>query len=447
MKPRQLALEVLCLADPAAKAARRACVVRAAAGRRRGRARHRGRTAAAGRARAARPPAAPAPGAAGRGAEPLAVHARGPRGAAACHRAHRVQRDQPRARRGLALRRHAARATISTGCAWRARRRCISRCCAAHLRSLGHDYGDFDAHDGLWDDGASRPRGDVLARMALVPRTLEARGLDATPPLQAKLRPRRRCARGGDPRHHPARRNRPRRDRQPLVPLAVRARRARSACALPQLAARYGAPRLKPPFNLEARRAAGFNDAELDDLQRPDDDGPALEPLPGVDPLAQRHVETSGHAARRAAGHRRGGRAAARVGSALSPADGARRAAPSAARARRGCRSAWSRCRRGRAAAAPRAGRRRGSADAWRRHGAACAATAAPSMPAVRAYFFTSFQNICRVMPGAARGDEQSRRVLLPVQDRGARLVHVAREPARAPRRRTAPAAPCCPCR
>src|SRR5574343_866634 len=55
-----------------------------------------------------------------------------------------------------------------------------------HLQSLGHRYGDFDAHDGLWTM-AERTAGDVLARMALVPRTLEARGLDATPPLQAKF--------------------------------------------------------------------------------------------------------------------------------------------------------------------------------------------------------------------------------------------------------------------
>src|SRR4051812_19330104 len=55
-----------------------------------------------------------------------------------------------------------------------------------HLRSLGHDYGDFDAHDGLWSM-TQRTAGDIVARMALVPRTLEARGLDATPPLQAKF--------------------------------------------------------------------------------------------------------------------------------------------------------------------------------------------------------------------------------------------------------------------
>ncbi len=55
------------------------------------------------------------------------------------------------------------------------------------LRARGFDYGDFDAHDGLWHM-AQRTRGDVLDRMALVPRVLEARGLDATPPIQAKLR-------------------------------------------------------------------------------------------------------------------------------------------------------------------------------------------------------------------------------------------------------------------
>ena len=54
------------------------------------------------------------------------------------------------------------------------------------LRSLGHDYGDFPAHAGLWEM-AEKTSGDVLARMALVPRLLEARGLDATPPIQRKL--------------------------------------------------------------------------------------------------------------------------------------------------------------------------------------------------------------------------------------------------------------------
>ncbi|MEY4753985.1 MAG: hypothetical protein RJA44_1660, partial [Pseudomonadota bacterium] len=58
---------------------------------------------------------------------------------------------------------------------------------ADHLATLGHGYGDFDAHDGLWSM-TWKTRHDFVARMALVPRTLEARGLDATPPIQAKLR-------------------------------------------------------------------------------------------------------------------------------------------------------------------------------------------------------------------------------------------------------------------
>ncbi|MGE5469309.1 MAG: ferritin-like domain-containing protein [Bacteroidota bacterium] len=54
------------------------------------------------------------------------------------------------------------------------------------LLALGHDYGDFPAHGGLWQM-AEKTAGDALARMALVPRLLEARGLDATPPIQRKL--------------------------------------------------------------------------------------------------------------------------------------------------------------------------------------------------------------------------------------------------------------------
>ncbi|HHH39627.1 MAG TPA: ferritin-like domain-containing protein [Sedimenticola sp.] len=48
------------------------------------------------------------------------------------------------------------------------------------LRARGRDYGDFPAHDGLWEM-ARRTAADPLTRMALVPRMLEARGLDVTP--------------------------------------------------------------------------------------------------------------------------------------------------------------------------------------------------------------------------------------------------------------------------
>jgi uncharacterized ferritin-like protein (DUF455 family) len=131
-----------------------------------------------------------------------------------------------------------------------------------HLRSLGFDYGDFDAHDGLWEM-AQRTAHDALARMALVPRTLEARGLDATPPLQAKF------ARAGDDRA------------VEILGIILRdevghvaignhwyrwlcARDGQDPVALyPKLVERYRAPRLRPPFNRVARAAAGFTDDEI----------------------------------------------------------------------------------------------------------------------------------------------------------------------------------------
>jgi uncharacterized ferritin-like protein (DUF455 family) len=57
----------------------------------------------------------------------------------------------------------------------------------ARLASLGHGYGDFPAHDGLWEM-ALKTDASVLARMALVPRVLEARGLDVTPGIITRLR-------------------------------------------------------------------------------------------------------------------------------------------------------------------------------------------------------------------------------------------------------------------
>lgn len=57
----------------------------------------------------------------------------------------------------------------------------------ARLQQMGHDYGDFSAHNGLWEM-AEKTADDGLARMALVPRVLEARGLDVTPGMIVKLR-------------------------------------------------------------------------------------------------------------------------------------------------------------------------------------------------------------------------------------------------------------------
>ncbi len=57
----------------------------------------------------------------------------------------------------------------------------------ARLAELGYAYGDFDAHDGLWEM-AVKTADSCLARMALVPRVLEARGLDVTPGMITRMR-------------------------------------------------------------------------------------------------------------------------------------------------------------------------------------------------------------------------------------------------------------------
>ncbi len=58
---------------------------------------------------------------------------------------------------------------------------------SGRLTELGHAYGDFDAHDGLWAMAEKTAHHDT-ARMALVPRVLEARGLDVTPGMIDRLR-------------------------------------------------------------------------------------------------------------------------------------------------------------------------------------------------------------------------------------------------------------------
>lgn len=57
----------------------------------------------------------------------------------------------------------------------------------AYLHDHDRDYGDYPAHEGLWEM-VRRTDDDALVRMALVPRVLEARGLDVTPGMQARLR-------------------------------------------------------------------------------------------------------------------------------------------------------------------------------------------------------------------------------------------------------------------
>jgi uncharacterized ferritin-like protein (DUF455 family) len=56
----------------------------------------------------------------------------------------------------------------------------------ARLGQLGYAYGDFPAHNGLWEL-AVKTAGDPLLRMALVPRVMEARGLDVTPGMMERF--------------------------------------------------------------------------------------------------------------------------------------------------------------------------------------------------------------------------------------------------------------------
>ena len=137
-----------------------------------------------------------------------------------------------------------------------------------HLQSLGFDYGDFPAHDGLWEM-CIKTQYDITARMALVPRTLEARGLDATPPMQARLR------KVGSPAALRAVEILDVILRDEIGHVAVGNRWYGWLCQQQGLeplthyrllARQHNAPRLKPPFNDAARRAAGFSEEELEAL-------------------------------------------------------------------------------------------------------------------------------------------------------------------------------------
>jgi uncharacterized ferritin-like protein (DUF455 family) len=135
------------------------------------------------------------------------------------------------------------------------------------LRELGHDYGDFDAHNGLWEM-AEKTAHDGLARMALVPRVLEARGLDVTPGMIAKLRNLGDTATVG------------------ILELILEEEVAHVAagshwyrwyCGLAgveprstfrELLAKYAGPVLRGPFNHQARLLAGFDAEEIAALEQ-----------------------------------------------------------------------------------------------------------------------------------------------------------------------------------
>jgi uncharacterized ferritin-like protein (DUF455 family) len=135
----------------------------------------------------------------------------------------------------------------------------------ARLQELGHDYGDFDAHNGLWEM-AEKTAHDGLARMALVPRVLEARGLDVTPGMIIKLRGLGDDATAGildvilrEEVAHVAAGSRWYRWHCERAGVEPRAR-------FRELLREYATGVLHKPFNTQARLAAGFDAEELEGL-------------------------------------------------------------------------------------------------------------------------------------------------------------------------------------
>jgi uncharacterized ferritin-like protein (DUF455 family) len=131
-----------------------------------------------------------------------------------------------------------------------------------HLQTLGFDYGSFTAHNGLWEM-AVKTAHDPLVRMALVPRLLEARGLDAAPTLIAKL------STAGDTRAVDIMRTIQRDEIEHVgignhwyAYLCMR-RGVDPLKTFRRLLREHGA-RLRAPFDVAARRQAGFSQAEID---------------------------------------------------------------------------------------------------------------------------------------------------------------------------------------
>jgi len=135
-----------------------------------------------------------------------------------------------------------------------------------HLHSLGFSYGDFPAHNSLWEM-VERTTDSVIARMALVPRTMEARGLDAVPAIRDRFK-QIKDARAveileiilNDEIGHVLIGNRWFNflcSKDNLSPITT----------YRELAAKYRAPVLKGPFNMVARLQAGFTAEELSLLE------------------------------------------------------------------------------------------------------------------------------------------------------------------------------------
>ena len=150
------------------------------------------------------------------------------------------------------------------------------------LGDMGYAYGDFPAHNGLWQ-AAFDTADDVLKRMALVPRVLEARGLDVTPAMIARLREVGDLATVACLEVILA---------EELGHVAIGTRWYRYLCAEAGIAdsdghflallRQHGHGAVRPPFNEPARLAAGFTAREqagLLALSMPESSGAVSEPM------------------------------------------------------------------------------------------------------------------------------------------------------------------------
>jgi uncharacterized ferritin-like protein (DUF455 family) len=135
-----------------------------------------------------------------------------------------------------------------------------------YLRSIGYDYGAFTAHNGLWDMAVSTAH-DPMVRMALVPRVMEARGLDVLPGLMHKFK-----SSGND-------------EAVDILEIILRdevghvtignrwykylcqQRGLEPIATFRTLLVEYNAPKLRGPLHTKARLAAGFSEAEIKMLE------------------------------------------------------------------------------------------------------------------------------------------------------------------------------------
>ena len=136
----------------------------------------------------------------------------------------------------------------------------------SRLRSLGADYGDLPAHRGLWEL-AEQTSDDVLHRLAMVPRFMEARGLDVTPAMIDKLK-------AVDDTESVAVLELILREEVGHVALGsrwfdevARRRGLEPEATYFDLIARYLHGEVRGPFNRSARLQAGFSESELQRLE------------------------------------------------------------------------------------------------------------------------------------------------------------------------------------